>query len=221
MYIGITTNRRVQETELNNLKLENSLKEAKLAGLANQLNPHFLFNSLNNIRFKIHENADHADRMITALSDILRYSLEGGKKEKVTLEEEVAITNQYVDILRLQLEDRLNYQLDIASSFLPYLVPPMILQMLVENAFKHGLENIREQSTLRVKCYDQGKSISLSVTNPICSGEDLGLPSPENTGIGLQNIQQRLNLLYGDNAAIHTKSENKNFVVEIILPKEK
>ncbi len=224
LYIGITTNRRAQETLLNNLRLENSLKEARLAGLASQLNPHFLFNSLNNIRFKIHENADYADKMITALSEILRYSLEGGKKERVTLEEELVITQQYIDILRLQLEDRLDYQLNIAPSQLAYLIPPMTLQMLVENAIKHGIDNIREKSILEVTCNDQSNQLLLSVTNPTAAetstGHHLLENSEKNTGIGLKNIQQRLTLLYGDRASITTSQAHHRFHVEIRLPKE-
>ena len=86
IYISVTGKRRISEAELSNLRLQNSLREAQLSSLANQLNPHFLFNALNNIRFMIHENPQHADRMITELSEMLRYSLETSKKDKVSLD---------------------------------------------------------------------------------------------------------------------------------------
>lgn len=231
IYIGITTTRRAHEAAINNLKLENSLKEARLAGLTNQLNPHFLFNSLNNIRFKIHENAMHADKMITTLSDILRYSLEGGRREKVRLEEEISNTNKYIEIMQLQLEDRLDYQLEIEPDDLAYLVPPMLLQLLVENAIKHGIDNIRDRSTLTLTCASTESDIIITVTNPmpdlkentegVCT-ENLSNQSSiqNNMGIGLRNIQERLDLLYNQSASLETLSKDGKFSVTVVIPKE-
>ncbi len=220
IYIGITTNKRMQESALNTLRLENSLKEARLANLTNQLNPHFLFNSLNNIRFKIHENAQQADKMITALSEILRYSLESSRKEKVTLEEEISITNSYVDIMKLQLEDRLDYQQEIELDYFNYLIPPMLLQLLVENAIKHGIENIKEKSTLTISCFGKDNHIILAASNPIPSNQDIAEKTQENIGIGLKNIQERLQLLYNQAASIETSNKNNQFCVKISIPKE-
>lgn len=217
IYIAVTTNRRARQAELNNLKLENSLKEARLSGLTSQLNPHFLFNSLNNIRFMIHENPIHADKTITALSEILRYSLESGRKDKVVLAQELEIVHRYLDVVALQLEDRLKFQLSIPESLELCLIPPMTLQILMENAIKHGAENRKEASVLELIGEDFGSSMRLTVRNPAPSQT---CDSRRNTGTGLANIEQRLGLLYGDKAQMSIKHNREHFIVTLNLPKE-
>lgn len=217
MYIGVTSHNRSKETELANLRLQNSLREAQLSRLANQLNPHFLFNALNNIRFMIHENPQHADRMITELSEMLRYSLETGKKDKVSLVEEVAMIERYIDIAKIQLEDRLRFSLDIPANVLSCLVPPMMLQMLAENAIKHGLDNLRQGGQLQIAAREEGQNIHFDIVNDIAPG---ATPLQTSTGIGLTNIEQRLKLLYGDQATFETTSSHDKFFVSVSIPKE-
>lgn len=217
IYISVTTGRRVREAELTNLKLENSLKEARLMGLTSQLNPHFLFNSLNNIRFMIHENPVHADKTITALSEILRYSLESGRKDKVPLDQELEIVRRYLDVVALQLENRLQFQLTIPEALNRCLIPPMTLQMLMENAIKHGAENRKAVSELRLEGEDLGDSLRLMLRNPVPSR---ACDSHRNTGTGLANIEQRLRLLYGDKAQMSIRQDSEHFTVVLDLPKE-
>ncbi len=217
IYISVTTNRRARQAELNNLKLENSLKEARLSGLTNQLNPHFLFNSLNNIRFMIHENPVHADNTITALSEILRYSLESGRRDKVPLEQELEIVRRYLNVVTLQLENRLQFRLLIPEALKQCLIPPMALQVLVENAIKHGAENRKENSEVVLTGEDLGGSLKLTVANPYPTK---ACDSRRNTGTGLANIEQRLRLLYGDKAKISVERSGERFTVSLNLPKE-
>lgn len=217
MYIAITTGRRVRRVELNNLKLENSLKEARLSSLSNQLNPHFLFNSLNNIRFMIHENPDRADKTITALSEILRYSLQSGREDQVTLGEELTIVRRYVDVAGLQLEGRLDFQLAVPESLTGCLVPPMCLQLLVENAVKHGIEHIKGPALLTVEASAGTDTLVLTVANPL--PPDTG-PNAEGTQTGLKNIEQRLHLLYGGAARLETRRAGNRFTVSLTLPRE-
>jgi LytS/YehU family sensor histidine kinase len=214
IYVGITTKK---QAEITHLKLQNSLKEAQLSSLSNQLNPHFLFNALNNIRFMIHENAQSADNMITSLSDILRYSLETSRQEKVWLSQEVEIINRYITLVKTQLENRLNFSLHIPDSHLAYLVPPMVLQMLVENAVKHGLDNMKDGGKLIVESKESNNKLLLSVCNDL--PEHSALKS-DNMGIGLKNIRQRLMLLYGDKAEIDITQNKTHFSVTLSLPKE-
>lgn len=217
IYISVTTTRRASQAELTNLKLENSLKEARLSGLTNQLNPHFLFNSLNNIRFMIHENPVHADKTITALSEILRYSLESGRKDKVPLEQELEIVRRYLAVVALQLENRLQFQLVMPEALKQCLIPPMSLQMLMENAVKHGAENRKENSEVVITGEDLGSSLKLTVSNPYPAK---ACDSRRNTGTGLANIEQRLRLLYGDKAQMSVERTGTHFTVSLNLPKE-
>lgn len=217
LYIAITNVRRAKRTEMDNLRLQNSLKEAKLSSLSNQLNPHFLFNALNNIRFMISENGEHAEGMVMSLSEVLRYSLESSKQDKVMLKKELEVIERYIDLVRVQFEDRLRFEMDIAPGLHHYQLPPMILQMLIENAVKHGLERIQEGGVIKVSVEEQGQNLLLVVCNdaPDSKNNEHG-----NTGIGLNNISQRLTLLYGNKATLDTTFTDGLFCASISLPKE-
>ncbi|HEX7764553.1 MAG TPA: histidine kinase, partial [Cellvibrio sp.] len=217
MYIGVTSNKRSKETELINLRLQNSLREAQLSSLANQLNPHFLFNALNNIRFMIHETPDRADRMITELSEMLRYSLQTSKKDKVPLLDETAMIERYIDIVKIQLEERLQFSMHIPHQMNDYWVPPMMLQMLVENAVKHGIDNLQQGGRLHIIGEEEAQHIVFEITNDSAIAEN---KLQTNMGIGLTNIKQRLKLLYGDQAALNVTEEKGQFSVRVRLPKD-
>jgi len=218
IYIALSTSRLAKESEIKRLRLENSLKEAKLHSLANQLNPHFLFNSLNNIRFMIYENAEHADNMITAFSDILRYSLTSSKQDKIAIEKELSIIERYIDIMQLQLGDKLAFQLHFSPTCQQCLIPPMILQILVENAIKHGIENIKTNAELTIDITPKGGLLFIEISNPVNSIRSM---PTQGTGTGLKNIKQRLALLYGERAQLSVTSSEATFTVTLALPMEK
>lgn len=218
IYISVTASRRVRHAELLALRLQNNLKEAQLSSLSNQLNPHFLFNSLNNIRFMIHEDAQRADTMITSFSDILRYSLESSQHEKVSLAHEVSIIRKYIAIVETQLEERLAFSMDIAKGLDAALVPPMVLQMLVENAIKHGLDKLQAGGALSLAGAVDGDTLRFDVCNDTPAAS--GAPAP-GMGIGLQNIAQRLALLYGERAALEVNAGPARFAVQLRLPLER
>lgn len=217
IYITTTTSRRIKQTELNNLRLQNSLKEAQLTSLTNQLNPHFLFNALNNIRFMIHENPKKADVMITALSDILRYSLESSQHDKVALHHEIEIIERYIAIAKIQQEERLDFSIDINNNLHNYLIPPMTLQLLVENAIKHGLDNLQKGGKLQIEGSETVENLIFSVHNDMPAQPQ---SKQSGTSIGLRNIEQRLHLLYGDKAAMTLTQSPHRFSVQLTIPKE-
>lgn len=217
IYTFTIENRRAKETELNNLRLQNSLKEAQITSLTNQLNPHFLFNALNNIRFMIHENPKKADVMITALSDILRYSLESSKHEKVALHHEIEIIERYITIAKIQQEERLDFSIDINNNLHNYLIPPMTLQLLVENAIKHGLDNLQKGGKLQIEGSETVENLIFSVHNDMPAQPQ---SKQSGTSIGLRNIEQRLHLLYGDKAAMTLTQSPHRFSVQLTIPKE-
>lgn len=216
IYISVATARKAAAADMFNLRLANNLKEAQLSNLSNQLNPHFLFNSLNNIRFMIHEDARRADEMITALSEILRYSLESSRHEKVSVGAEMDIVRKYLAIVATQHDGRHAFELRIPAALEPLLIPPMTLQMLAENAVKHGLDQLREGGMLAVDLSERDGRLLLDVRNDAPAGG----AAPQGMGIGLRNIEQRLGLLYGTNATLKTNAAPGSFHVRIDLPKE-
>lgn len=230
IYISIISKQRIKETEITNLRLQNSLRDLQLSSLANQLNPHFLFNALNNIRFTIHEDPQKADHMITALSDILRYSLDGSRQEKVLLSAELDILQKYISIMKIQMEQRLEFSLEVDKSLQSYLIPPMVLQLLVENAIKHGIDNLPQGGKVLVQALQEHEELLFTITNEQPPG--VRLPSsaqqsqgsagqPVSFGIGLKNIEQRLQLLYSNQASFNTQQENGLFTVLLRIPCER
>lgn len=220
IYISITGQRDARDREVANARLEASLKDAQLRSLANQLNPHFLFNSLNDIRFMMYENAAQADAMLVGLSDILRYSLEGALREKVPLAEELAVIERYVGIVSVQLESRLRFSIDAPVQLRSFLVPPLMLQMLVENAIKHGAASMQQGGAVHVSISARGPNLRLTVVNEkptaACARGDSG----PGLGLAIRNIEQRLHLLYGS-AARHTSSSmGRQYEVTLDIPKE-
>lgn len=220
IYGFIVQSRRARKMEINNLQLQNSLKEARLNSLSSQLNPHFIFNALNNIRFVIHENPRHADRMITALSDILRHSLTADRQDKITLAEEMDVIDRYISIVKLQHEDRLAVVEDIPDVARRCLIPPMSLHLLVENAIKHGFENLRSGGTLRITATTTADRLTLQVINPVNPERPLADNARRNTGTGLDNITHRLRLLYGEQAQLETRIQDNTFIARLALPRE-
>jgi len=222
IYISIGSNRRIREAEVSNLRLQNSLKEAQLANLNNQLNPHFLFNAINNIRFTIYENASKADVMLTGLSEMLRYSLERSKQDKVLLSEELEIIALYIELIKVQMEDRLSFTLNVAPALHNCLIPPMILQLLVENAVKHGIDTLRHGGSVDVNAQLIEQQLVFVIRNSRAEKQSMQADELQanNIGIGLVNIQERLRLLYGERGSLHIEQSSDSFVVTLALPRE-
>jgi LytS/YehU family sensor histidine kinase len=217
IYISIYTRQLIKQTELTNLRLQNSLKEVQLANLSNQLNPHFLFNTLNNIKFMVRKDPLKSEKMITDLSDILRYSLESNKHEKVQIGDELEIVKRYIDIIKVQMEDRLDFNMAIPENLDANLIPPMILQMLIENSIKHGVDSLRHGGKVQLNAEDLLDQIRFTVINDI---PNVGSVSLTSTGIGLVNIEQRLALLYGGRSSFVVEETESRFIVSLTIPRE-
>lgn len=217
VYLSAASAQRAREGELQNLRLQMNLKAAQLSSLANQLNPHFLFNTLNNIRFMIHEDGGRADAMIVALSELLRYSLESSQQDKTRLSQELSVIDAFISIMRTQMEDRLDFRLSVPDSIQNCLLPPMVLQLLLENAIKHGLDHLPSGGRVSLLGEDRGDSLTFTVVNDTPITPNKVKPG---LGFGLPNIERRLRLLYGDRAAIEIQQTTGRFHVELRLPKE-
>ncbi|WP_300674281.1 histidine kinase [Soonwooa sp.] len=197
------------------LTIEKNLKEANLNTLKGQINPHFIFNSLNNIRGLVQEDPQKTKEMITRLSELLRSSLLSGKNNFVPLEQEIETVENFLEISKIQYEERLNYNIEIPKAHYHYYVPPMILQMLVENAVKHGISILKDGGFVLVKSYEDDDAFNLLVKN---SGQ-LNT-SEKGTQIGIKNIEERLKLLYDNQATFVLEEETDNVVAHIRIKKD-
>ena len=210
--------RRSQERERKAFELAAGLAQAKLQALRMQLQPHFLFNTLNAISTLVHRDARAADEMIGNLSDFLRLTLETADQQEVPLRQELDFLDRYLAIEQVRFGDRLRVTRDIAPEVLAALVPSLILQPLVENAIRHGLEPSRQTGVLTITANRMGKSLLLVVRD---NGVGLKSKSSSNSreGIGLANTRARLRELYGDAAGLELKSGAEGgLAVELTLP---
>ncbi len=186
---------RYRERELEASRLEAELAKAEHQALRMQLQPHFLFNALNTISSLIRTEPEQAEQMVTRLGDLLRYTLEQSGPQEVTLRQELLVLNCYLDIQRQRFGSRLGVVVACPDDLLPALVPNLILQPLVENAFKHGLgQRSRGESCLIIHVSVLGETLRLEVED---NGRGLG-STPCREGIGLSNTRSRLASLYGD-----------------------
>jgi len=177
--------------------LATELVQARLQALRMQLNPHFLFNTLNTISALIHENPDAADRMIVRLSELLRRTLDRGDVQEVPLREELEFLRSYLEIEQMRFPDRLTVTFDIEPKTQDLLVPHLILQPLVENALRHGILPREEAGRVEISArVVAGQHLELKVRDD-GNGLPTGNGSPGREGIGLQNVRSRLAQLYG------------------------
>jgi signal transduction histidine kinase len=188
---------RAQERERVAAQLQAQLTEARLAALSSQLNPHFLFNALNSIAELVHRDPVAADAMIVGLGALLRNSLESASTQEVLLDEELRLLGHYLDIERIRLGDRLRVEWSVAPEARAALLPPLLLQPLVENALRHGIARRLAPGTLRVEARIEGRQLRLEVHD-----DGTGGSAASGFGIGLGTTRQRLQALYGEAAAL-------------------
>ncbi len=198
------------------LKLEASVREIELNNLKSQLNPHFIFNALNSIRALVDENPEKSKEAINQLSNILRNSLNTGKKGLTKFEEELKIVQDYLGLESIRFEERLQTQFDIDPESKDFLVPPLMVQTLVENGIKHGVGKLTAGGIIHMKTMVHNDRLTIQVRN---SGHYVnGMTNPAG-GLGLENTRQRLKLIYGNDASFRILSENDTFVLtEIEIP---
>lgn len=182
--------------ELNAAQLETRLLEARLQTLQRQMQPHFLFNTLNTISALMHRDVEAADAMIARLSDLLRMSLQKVDVQEVPLQEELDFLSKYLEIEQTRFRDRLTVVFDVQAETLHALVPNLLLQPLVENAIKHGIGPRTTPGRITVRARRNGASLELDVQD-----NGVGLSAARltdfNRGVGLSNTRSRLDHLYG------------------------
>lgn len=214
-YAVVLSRRRAVGFELEKLQLELSMKDAELRALQAQVNPHFFFNSLNSIRALIYQDADASAKAVGQLAGMMRHSLHAGQSDTVPLREELAAVSAYLSMEKLRFDERMQLSIDIEAGLDEVPLPPMMLQTLVENAVKHGVENSIGPCRVRVAaCRHEGK-IMITVGN-----EGKLASASSSTRLGLANTSKRLALLFGPGATCTLAEENGWVVATIVLPAE-
>ncbi len=212
IYYNNFRDKLIKENELNNL-----LKETELKSLKYQINPHFIFNSLNSISSLTLTEPDKAREMTIKLSDFLRGTLSKNQVQMNSLSEELKNIKIYTDIEKVRFGERFEFIEQIAEECKNIKVPNMLLQPLVENAIKYGVYESLEKVTIQISCENEDKFFKIKVTNNF----DSDAVTQKGEGIGLINISNRLKLIYNQDNLITTEKTENTFTVTIFIPNEK
>jgi hypothetical protein len=206
---------KVKEKQANEIRLNRLIKDNELNLLKSQINPHFLFNSLNSLNSLIIKNVEQSQKMLIALSDYLRYTVLSSNNPYFSLQQEIENIERYLAIEKLRFGNKLEYKFDIATNCFAVKIPSMLLQPLFENAVKHGV-------------YESLQTVRIDVTAAIANGalvvtiinnyDTEHLAQKKGSGIGLKNIRERLRLSYSNAAGLFTKVEGDKFVATLKIP---
>src|SRR6201996_419281 len=203
---------RLQRQELEQLALKEALAQSELHTLQMQIQPHFLFNTLNGISSLVHSDAGRAEQMILRLSSLLRRTLKQDGSDLVTLTDELHLAEDYLDIEGMRLGSRMSVRWDIEPETRDLLVPQFMFQLLIENGVKHGIANCRGQGWIEITSRQSQQGLKLEVKNSV-NGE-----IRQGMGVGHRNIRTRLSLLYGSEARLLFHRRDNVAVAALVLP---
>lgn len=209
---------KFHERELHTAELETRLTQARLHALQMQLNPHFLFNTLNAVASLMHKDVEAADRMITQLSDLLRYTLESTEAQEVTLRQELDFLDRYLEIQQARFGARLAVRREIDPETLEAQVPNLVLQPLVENALDHGIAPHARPGQVILRARRREDRLELEVQD---NGSGLSAVHPPPEGIGLSNTRARLQQLYGTASRFefsNVAGDDSGLLVRVTIP---
>jgi len=215
---ALSSTARLRERERRAAELESELKDAQLAVLRMQLQPHFLFNSLNAIMALVRDHdTERAVRALALLSDVLRAAVHAGESHETTLGEELAFVSRYLEIEQLRFGDRLRVHIDVPESLGHARVPTLILQPFIENSLKHGVLRERAGNEIAIAATRSNGELRLAVRDDGRGLPNGGVPA---TGVGIANARARLERMYGDAArlAVANGTDGRGVAVEIALP---
>jgi hypothetical protein len=202
-----------QEQRQRLLALQKSLAEAQLAHLKAQLRPHFFFNALNTISALMHVDVPRADRLLSRLADLLRATLQWSDREITSLREEIRMLELYAQIMQERFADRVALAWNVDDAALGGSIPALLLQPLLENAFKHAVERSRDAVRIEIEGHREGDRLRIAIRN---TGSTLASASPD--GVGLRNCRERLAVLYGDAAKLQLAQLPNAVEASVTLP---
>ena len=212
IYYSDYQERTVRESELRSL-----ITQAELKSLKFQINPHFIFNSLNSMSALTVINPDKARNMILKLADFLRYTLASNERQTTSLSDEIKNIRLYLDIEKIRFEDKFEFIEDVEEECLTVKVPSMILQPLFENAIKHAVYEALDKVTINLTAKIRNDFMEINVQNNF-DGNSI---KKSGTGIGLNNIKSRLELLYNQEDLLNIVDKDNMFCVTIYIPLNK
>lgn len=222
LYFAVYFFRNFKKEEIKNLTQQSKMNEIQLNKFKSQLNPHFIFNSMNGLRSLIDEDQGKAKEGITQLSNILRHTLTIDRKILISLEEELKLVKDYLDLEKIRLEERLVYNIENDFKSLHFQVPPMLLQTLVENGIKHGISQLMKGGEINLNCevFDDVLFVRIENSGEYNPEAEVKLEDKSSSGFGLENSKQRLNLIFGAKARLTIQNLEKNKVItELKIPR--
>ena len=216
LYLLIHYVNRWHYAEIEKWQLISEVKDAQLSALKSQINPHFVFNAINNIRSLILENPDRARDMLLHFSELFRYSLRYSERDTVPLEQELDMVRQYLALAALQYEEKLRFRITIEDGLEDHPIPLMSLQLLVENAIKHGVSQHPHGGEVQIMVNKKDHRLCLDVRNTGNLTDPATLE--DRTGVGLANIEKRLRLIYDGQAHFHIQQKDDWVVASVQIP---
>ncbi|MBQ9655763.1 MAG: histidine kinase [Prevotella sp.] len=214
MNLGVKLYFKQRKDEQRLALLEKENLEQQLQYLRYQINPHFLMNTLNNIHALVDIDAEQAKATIVELSKIMRFALYEGSKQRVPLSRDIAFLQSYIQLMRLRYTDRVAITVCIPADLPPCEIPPMMFITFVENAFKHGI-SYQQPSFIDISLKAQGRQLVFACRN---SKAPQSAPSRQEGGVGLQNVQRRLQLIYATRYALHIDDAADTYHVRLAIP---
>ena len=211
---------KLKEKEKHERELALQNQEMQLSLLKSQINPHFLFNTLNSISMLIGSNKEKAREMINRLSQVFRYALESYDDQQVSLSDELRFTENYLNIQKVRFDERLNYFQNVEDDCMNIMVPPMVLQPIVENSVKHGIGPKDEGGSINITIKKDNGYVQFEVSDDglgINAGNSKGI-GEKGTGVGLAVSDQRLKKMYGEQSGLRLDADKNGFTVSFKIP---
>jgi len=218
MLIKILKDQYLQQQKVH--KVEKQRLHSELMFLKTQINPHFFFNTLNNLYSLVLNKSDKAADAILKLSALMEYVIYESEKKKVSLSSEIAHLHNFIDLEKLRFGSELTIQLDLKLSEKDFRIPPMLLIPLVENCFKHGKANKNNEFLIRISAEIKRKMLIFNTYNTHNAEAKTDKKVSTHYGVGLQNVMRRIELIYGKNASFQTHQQLDSFSLTVQLPLE-
>ena len=196
------------------IRLKNEKAKTELLHLKSQVNPHFFFNMLNNLYGLVDNDSKKAQELILKLSDMMRYSIYEGDKDTVLLSEEITYLENYIELHKMRYHKVIDVQFNIETNDNDYEIMPLLFIILLENAFKHGVENLRENAFVHINLMAKNNEVYFEIENNFDASED-----NQETGIGLKNLKRRLELVYPKNHTLNISKTGNIYKAELNIKK--
>ena len=204
----------LRQEELERISYQQRLTEANFRVLQAQIEPHFLFNTLSNILSLIRTKPDKAEQMLTNFTEYLRSSLQQTRTDRIELRDELTTIRAYLDIMTVRMENRLRYSIDVQPALLGVMIPPLLLQPLVENAVQHGIEPKPDGGVICLHAKQDGDMLILAI-----SDTGVGISPSNSAGVGMANIRDRLHLMYHERARFQVMLNTpQGTIVRLTIP---